>query len=100
VEGTAERLVKFDTVTKALRNTYERKNKDYGNSFEESLDEFGLTAFAVRADDKMRRIKQLVNNEPHVKDEAIEDTIHDLANYSIMAAMWLEGRKCRQQQND
>lgn len=49
MEGTKERLKVFDAVTAGLRNTYERKNKDYGNSFEESLDEFGPIAFVVRA---------------------------------------------------
>ena len=54
VEGTKERLKQFDLVVSKLRDTYERKNTDYGNSFEESLDEFGGIAFVVRADDKMR----------------------------------------------
>ena len=88
MEGTKERLKMFDLVTEELRDTYERKNTDYGNSFEESLDEFGAIAFVVRADDKMRRLKQLVNNDAHVKDESFEDTVKDLANYCIMFAMW------------
>jgi hypothetical protein len=88
MEGTKERLKRFDMVVEELRDTYERKNKDYGNSFEESLDEFGAIAFVVRADDKMRRLKQLVSNEARVKDESFEDTVRDLANYCIMFAMW------------
>jgi glutaredoxin 2 len=84
---TEGRLKKFDTVTAELRDTYERKNKDYGNSFEESIDEFGPIAFVVRADDKMRRLKQLVQNEANVKDESFDDTVRDLANYCIMYAM-------------
>lgn len=84
---TEGRLKKFDTVTAELRDTYERKNKDYGNSFEESIDEFGSIAFVVRADDKMRRLKQLVQNEANVKDESFDDTVRDLANYCIMYAM-------------
>ncbi len=87
MEGTESRLKKFDAVTEELRDTYERKNKDYGNSFEESIDEFGPIAFVVRADDKMRRLKQLVKNEANVKDESFEDTVRDLANYCIMYVM-------------
>lgn len=88
MEGVKERLKNFDRIVGELRNTYERKNTDYGNSFEESLDEFGAIAFVVRADDKMRRLKQLVNNPAKVKDESFEDTVKDLANYCIMFAMW------------
>ena len=90
MEGTKERLKQFDSIVSKLRDTYERKNTDYGNSFEESLDEFGAIAFVVRADDKMRRLKQLVNNEAKVKDECFEDTVKDLANYCIMFTMWKE----------
>ena len=88
MEGVKERLKRFDFIVSKLRDTYERKNTDYGNSFEESLDEFGAIAFVVRADDKMRRLKQLVNNPAKVKDESFEDTVKDLANYCIMFAMW------------
>jgi len=88
MEGVNERLKNFDLIVSKLRDTYEQKNTDYGNSFEESLDEFGAIAFVVRADDKMRRLKQLVNNPAKVKDESFEDTVRDLANYCIMFAMW------------
>ena len=91
MEGVNERLKNFDLIVSKLRDTYEQKNTDYGNSFEESLDEFGAIAFVVRADDKMRRLKQLVNNPAKVKDESFEDTVRDLANYCIMFAMWAGG---------
>jgi len=91
MEGVNERLKNFDLIVSKLRDTYEQKNTDYGNSFEESLDEFGAIAFVIRADDKMRRLKQLVNNPAKVKDESFEDTVRDLANYCIMFAMWVGG---------
>ena len=92
MEGVKERLKRFDFIVSKLRDTYERKNTDYGNSFEESLDEFGAIAFVVRADDKMRRLKQLVSNPAQVKDESFEDTVKDLANYCIMFAMWRDNQ--------
>ena len=88
-----KRRDKFMEICKKQCDIYVRKNTDYGNSFEESLDEFGAIAYVVRADDKMRRIKQLINNPAQVKDEQIEDTISDLANYSIMLLMWKEKNK-------
>lgn len=83
----------FKAITEHMADTYERKNHDYGNSFDESLDEFGLIAAVVRMEDKMNRIKSLTRKEAKVKDESIKDTLLDLANYSIMTYMWLNNQK-------
>ena len=63
------------------RELFIRKNKDYGNSFED----FGLIGILVRINDKINRIKSLhENNSIEVKDEKIEDTLNDLYNYCIL----------------
>lgn len=80
----------FDDVLSVLKGIYDRKNADYGNSFDKSLDEFGLVASVVRMSDKMERIKSLTNKEAEVKDESIEDTLIDLANYAIMTVLWMK----------
>ena len=49
--------------------TYKAKNYDYGNSFDKSMDEFGLTASVVRMSDKMERLKSLTKKKAQVKDE-------------------------------
>ena len=41
-------------------------------------------AGTVRLQDKLNRLKTLIRNEARVKDESIEDTLLDLANYAIM----------------
>lgn len=79
----------FMDITTNMAKTYAAKNHDYGNSFEQSLDEFGLVASVVRLGDKMNRIKSLIKKEAQVKDESIKDTLLDLATYSIMTLMWL-----------
>ena len=85
---------RFRKITENMADLYERKNKDYGDSFSNSLDEFGVIAGVVRLSDKMNRIKALTKNgEQLVLDESIKDTLQDLANYSIMTMMWLEGRE-------
>ena len=38
----------FDAITDELKDTYIKKNHDYGNSFDKSIDKFGLTAAVVR----------------------------------------------------
>lgn len=84
-----------DNMKKAheeLQDIFERKNSDYGNSFEESLDKHGLIAAIVRMEDKMNRITKLFETYAvqMVHDESIIDTLKDLSNYALMAAVWLE----------
>lgn len=79
----------YHTIIQELEQTYLAKNADYGNSFEQSLDEFGEVAGTVRIGDKFNRAKNLMNNKPKVKDESKIDTWLDMTNYCIMQAMWL-----------
>ena len=86
----AESVEKFTEITSNMAKTYAAKNHDYGNSFEQSLDKFGLVASVVRLGDKMNRIESLTKKEAQVKDESIKDTLLDMANYAIMTVMWLD----------
>lgn len=79
----------FEEITNQMISLYNRKNNDYGNSFDKTLDEFGLVAGVIRLNDKMNRIKQLTKSNNEIKDESIEDTLIDLANYSVMILTWL-----------
>ena len=82
----------FDAITDELKDTYIKKNHDYGNSFDKSIDKFGLTAAVVRMSDKMERLSSLINKDAEV-NESIRDTVMDLANYCIMTAMYLDNKK-------
>ena len=73
-----------------LLQTFVDKNADYGNSFEKSLEEYGLIAALIRMDDKMGRLRTLIKSEAKVKDESISDTLRDLSNYALMASVWLD----------
>ena len=86
----AESVEKFTEITSNMAKTYAAKNHDYGNSFEQSLDKFGLVASVVRLGDKMNRIESLTKKEALVKDESIKDTLLDMANYAIMTVMWMD----------
>lgn len=81
----------FDTVMK-MSDLHSRKNSDYGNSFDKSLDKRGIQAFTIRAEDKLNRIDILGDKdyEQLIHDESLKDSVIDLANYAIMTAMWLE----------
>lgn len=89
----SDSVEQFMSITHNMAKTYAAKNHDYGNSFEQSLDKFGLVASVVRLGDKMNRIESLTKKEAQVKDESIKDTLLDMANYAIMTVMWLDGEK-------
>lgn len=76
-------------------NVFRRKNHDYGNSFEKSLDTFGLVAGIVRMNDKFERLVSLndPNKDAQIASESLVDTLEDLSNYAAMAACWLKGKK-------
>ena len=89
------KIEKHKEIVDGLNKTYAKKNSDYGDSFSDSLDEFGIVASVVRMSDKMNRLKSLSlkNNKQEVNDESMQDTLLDLANYAIMTAMWLEPKE-------
>lgn len=93
VKNDIEKLTNKDLHKQLLdeiHDTYIRKNADYGNSFEEQFNEYGLLSAIIRFDDKIRRLKQLNKHEAKVKDESIRDSALDLANYAIMTVMELD----------
>lgn len=83
-------------------NVFVRKNHDYGNSFEKSLDMFGLVAGIVRMSDKFERLVSL--NDPskdaQIASESLVDTLEDLSNYAAMAACWMKRKKERFEELD
>lgn len=93
IDVPADKVTMFADITKRMAEVYAAKNHDYGNSFSKSIEEFGLVAAAVRMNDKMERIKALVKSQDNnrcVKDETIEDTLLDLANYAVMTLVELK----------
>ena len=51
-----------------------------------------LNCYIIRLGDKYNRFKTLSRtSQQHVNDESIIDTLIDLANYSIMTVLELEG---------
>ena len=83
---------RFGAITRRMHEIFIKKNHDYGNSFEQSLNEEGLAASRIRMGDKWNRYKTLSKNDSNiqVKDESLRDTLIDLANYAIMTVMWLD----------
>lgn len=84
---------RFEAKTEEMVELFDRKNTDYGNSFEKSLDDDGLLVSKIRLTDKLNRFGQLIKNDSLVKDESLRDTLIDLANYTVMTLMYLDDNK-------
>ena len=85
----------FRKITDKMIEIHRKKNTDYGGgdpfgNFREALD-FNVSMFKgvlIRLSDKYSRLKSLSRKKDYVGEfegESIEDTLIDLANYSIIA---------------
>lgn len=78
-------VASMEEQCEVMKNTLISKNKDYGNSFEKTLDKYGDAALMLRLEDKFNRLESLFKNkENSVKDESFEDTARDLAGYCLL----------------
>lgn len=71
-------------IANEIADLVERKNKDYGNSFDKTLDEYGDVAYFLRIEDKISRLKSLTKKEALVTNESIEDTLKDIVGYTLL----------------
>src|SRR5574344_2020498 len=89
-----DNVEQFKKITAKMAELYEEKNRNYGNSFDKSLDEDGLLVSKIRLGDKYNRFSSLVKQKSEgTSDESIVDTLVDLANYAIMTVMWMRDRQ-------
>ena len=100
-----EKYLKFhkECCDKMIEIT-EKKNHDYAGFGESAFDNFmvveksGIASteqgFLTRMMDKISRINSFIKQGVcNVKDESIEDTLLDLANYSILMAGYIKSKK-------
>lgn len=80
----------YDAVLKEMKDTYDRKNSDYGNSFEKTLNEFGLTPGIAQIYHKFERVKQLVKSPDAKVNESMRDSLLDMCNYIAMTVAWMD----------
>ena len=62
----------------------EKKNHDYDNSFDKTMDKYGDTAYFLRIEDKLNRLINLSKKEAKVNDEKVEDTLKDIIGYTLL----------------
>lgn len=80
----------FNNISNEICALYEKKNKAYGNSFGDTYKKLGIISAVTRISDKYNRLCNLVKN-PEIDNlgESVEDTLLDLASYSIMTLIEL-----------
>ena len=82
---------KFKPYIDRLADILQAKNQAYGDSFTKSLDEDGLLVLKIRLGDKFNRISELIKNGKFKEnDESLEDTLLDMAGYSILGLKYLK----------
>ena len=87
----SDNVKQFNELAQTMCELYEKKNADYGDSFNISLDKYGIIAALTRMSDKFNRIENLIlNQNKKVEDEKVEDTLIDLANYAMMTVLWIK----------
>lgn len=85
---------KHKKICDNLHKLFVEKNKRYGDSFKLQFEEFGILSLIIRLSDKLNRLKTLYENDTlDTLDEKFEDTLYDLANYSIMGLMEIRNTK-------
>jgi hypothetical protein len=72
-----------------------KKNEDYASPEDAfvNMRDMGELGILTRMQDKMARIKNLLQKENQVRDESIEDTLGDLANYANILILYLRDTK-------
>ena len=75
---------KINEIAIEVAELVEKKNRDYGNSFDKTLEEYGDTAYFLRIEDKLSRLKSLSKKDAAEVDESIEDTLKDIIGYTLL----------------
>ena len=79
-------------ISDALTNLLIKKHADYGPKNISQSPGGPLNGLRVRMWDKVARINNLIDTGNDAKNESLEDSFADLANYSIIALMVLKGK--------
>lgn len=89
-QNNADYIDYFDDILNEMKEVHRKKNADYGNNFHKRYEKWGFLTALLRLSDKMERIENIYEKgEIEVKDESVEDTLLDLANYAVMTIVEL-----------
>ena len=94
IELVNDKVETFSKIVTEMTELYAKKNHDYGNSFDEGCDKIGTGYPLGRLLDKMNRLIACMGKEDKMQiNESIEDTLTDLACYSVMTLSYLKRKR-------
>ena len=88
-------IQRFENITSEMLNTYKKKNADYGNSFSDTIQEFGFVPAVARINDKFQRVKKMVKGEQMNINESMRDNLLDIANYCILTIIEIDKQNAK-----
>ena len=77
-------IMEIRQIALEIAQLVEKKNHDYDNSFDKTMDKYGDTAYFLRIEDKLNRLINLSKKEAKVNDEKVEDTLKDIIGYTLL----------------
>lgn len=84
----------YERIALGIADLLDHKNQMYGGSFDKTVDEYGLSVICLRLEDKLNRLKSIIlANRKDFGDEKLEDTLKDIAGYSILSLNYLDFKK-------
>lgn len=84
----------IEGICNYLSKVLAAKNKDYGNSFEKTVKDYGLVTIPITLEHKMRRIANIVRrNKIEIINEKLDDSLLDLAGYAILSVIIISNRR-------
>lgn len=88
IELVDSNVENFTTIVKSMTELYAKKNHDYGNAFGEIIAQVGLPYGVGKLKEKLKRVETLSKSKAEI-DESIEDSLTDLACYTVMTLSYL-----------
>lgn len=72
-------------ILSEVNDTLRKKNKDYGSSYDKSVEKYGKSVTLIRLSDKFNRLENLIlSNSLGEVEETEEETLLDLVGYGIL----------------
>lgn len=87
-----EQVIRFAYTVGKMTELYAKKNHDYDNAFGEIIAEVGLPYGVGKLKEKLKRIETLINAKAEV-NESLEDSLIDLACYTVMTFNYLKNKE-------
>lgn len=94
-----EKVIRFREIVNSMADLYEKKNKNYGNSFGELFEKLGPISGLVPLHNKLDRATNLVNGGVN-NFESLEDTFKDLACYAVMNLIEMEAIAAKEEEEE